>query len=247
MQDIRKLVRPYQTILISVAMILSSLAGLLLGVFPLLQKTLAMEKETRAAVSEVSVLRAKQTLMDSMDGETLRADVLTLTSAVPADKSLSTLFGGVDAAAAVSGVAVTDLTLAKPGSLATESAKKLNAAEKEVGANILPFTLAIAGTHDQIRAFLETISSIRRFFRVRSVEESFEQPDTVEAHVSLDVFYAPMPTTIGSVGAPISALTEKETELIGRVAALQLIAAPQEVAEGVTPTAGGGKIDPFSP
>ncbi len=245
MQNIQTLLKPYQSLIVAAITVLFAAAGILIGVVPLGKKALELQKENVAAAREIATLRAKNEILSSVDEETLRTSLLTLAAAVPPEKSLATLFDGIDAVTATTGVSVTSLTLARAGSLATESAKKITADEKEAGASILPFSLTVEGSFDQVRQFLATIVSIRRFFRIRSVELSINDVALVIAHVNMDTFYSPLPTSIGSVGTTITTLTEQESETIAKTSAIQLVSSrPTEV---VAPSEGAGKADLFSP
>ncbi len=235
----------YQTLIGSVVTILFALGGFFFGVVPVAKKSLDLQKQNTAIDREIAALRKKNDILASVDQETLQNNLLTLVSAVPPDKSLATLFDGIDAVTAAAGVSVTNLTLTRAGSLATESAKKITADEKGVGASILPFALTIEGSFDQVRQFLSTIVSIRRFFRIRSVELSVSDAAALVAHVNLDTFYTPMPTVIGGVAASITGLTDQESETIAQTGAIQLVSSvPTAVAASAS---GAGKSDLFTP
>jgi hypothetical protein len=155
----------------------------------------------------------------------------------------------LDGLTAKTGVSVGDFSLSKLGSLATDSAQRLNADEQAVGSNILPFTISVEGTFDQLRAFFTAGISVRRLFRFRTFDVSFvkigtESANVVSANVAMDTFYSPLPSTIGSVSQPVTALTGTDTDLIAKVAAMQLLVTTS--APMPPPTGGAGKSDPFS-
>ena len=177
----------------------------------------------------------------------LLADLVT---AVPADQSLTSLFSTMDGLASEIGITVTELTLAKPGPLATESARRQSKEEKEIGTNLLPFTATIVGNYDQIREFLARAVKVRRFFRVRGFTLSLVDPTNVSVRMNMDAFYAPYLTVIGGVDTKIEALTETDERTIATVANLPLVGNP---LLSLPPGEQGGdvpivpKANPFAP
>lgn len=248
--QLKKLFHEYQGLIVSIGILIVCGSGLLLGVVPLIQKTIDLNTESRTLSAEVDLLNNKVSVLQSIDENAMRRDLQTLLSAVPSDKSLSTLLATVDGLTSQTGISVDGFSLSKPGSLATESAKRLSADEQAVGSNILPFTVSIAGSFDQIRTFFASSVSVRRLFRIRTFDVSFlkagtESANMVSARVAMDAFYSPLPSVIGPVSEPLTALTSTDIDLIAKVAAMQPLAQTSSLALP-PPTAGAGKADPFS-
>ncbi len=250
--QLTKILRQYRDLIISIGVILVSLLGLVVGVVPLVQKTIALNKEYRALSQEVDVLRNKVSVLQSIDESAMKKDLQELLYAVPSDKSLSTLLGTIDSLTAKTGVSAGNFSLSKLGSLATSSAQRLTTDEKTVGSNIVPFTMNISGTLDQIRGFLATSISVRRLFRIRSFAVSFVRTDTestgsaimTSAHMAMDAFYSPLPTSIGSIGQQLSDLSGEEKDLVSKVAGIPLLV---PLFPALPPAAlGPAKTDPFS-
>ena len=223
-----------------------------MGVVPILQKTIAMNNEISSLSADVDVLKNKVSVLESIDEVSMRSNVQTLLSAVPSDASLPTLLGTLDGLVAKTGVASGNFTLAKLGDLATGSAQRLSADENTVGGNILPFTLNISGTFDQLRGFLALSVSVRRIIRVRTFNLLFLAPtaeasasaNTSSANLEMDAFYSPLPTTIGSVSQPLTALTSADDALIATISGMQLLGVS---STPLPPSSlGPAKPDPFS-
>lgn len=250
--QLNKLFRQYRELIISIGVILVSILGFVLGVVPLVKKTMVLNTEYRTLSQEVDVLREKASVLQSIDEGTMKTDLQALLFAVPSDKSISSLLGTIDSLTAKTGVTPGTVSLAKLGSLATASAQRLNVEEKTVGSNIVPFTMSISGTLDQTRTFLATSVSVRRVFRIRSFDVSFMKTDTVSTasatmvstHLSMDAFYSPLPTSIGSVSQPLTPLTGADTDLIEKVVRIPLLVPPSIPLP--PPSAGPAKLDPFS-
>lgn len=249
---LNKLFREYQGLIISVGVLIISGLGFLFGVVPLVKKTIELNKESRALSQEVDVLKNKVSVLQSIDEGAMKNDLQALLSAVPSDKSLSSLLGTLDSVTAKTGVSAGNFSLSKLGSLATASSQRLNIDEKTVGSNIVPFTMNISGTLDQVRDFLATSVSVRRLLRIRSFEVSFVKTDTestgsaigASAHMAMDAFYSPLPTSIGSIGQPLSDLTGEERDLVSKVVGMPLFVPPSSPLP--PPALGPAKSDPFS-
>ncbi|MCX6792342.1 MAG: hypothetical protein NT149_04900 [Candidatus Gottesmanbacteria bacterium] len=250
--QLNKLFHNYLGLIVSVGILIVSGLGILLGVVPILQKTIDMNTQFNSLSAEVDILKNKVSVFESIDEVSMRSNVQTLLSAVPSDKSLPTLLGTLDGLTAKTGVASGNFSLAKLGSLATESAQRLSADEQDVGGNILPFTIDITGSLDQIRGFLAASVSVRRLLRIRTFDVSFlktapessESANLVSATLGMDTFYSPLPTTIGSVSQPLTALTSTDDDVIAKVASMQLLVVPSSPLP--PPSVGPSKPDPFS-
>jgi Tfp pilus assembly protein PilO len=247
--QLKKIFREYQGLIVSIGILIVSGLGFVLGVVPLLQNTITMNNEFNTLSAEVDVLKNKVSVLETIDEDTMKSNLQTLLSAVPSDKSLSTLLGTVDGLTAQTGVSVDNFSLSRLGSLATDSAQRLNADEQAVGSNILPFKISIAGSFDQVRAFFAAAVSVRRLVRIRTFDASFLKTGTVSANmvsanVTMDAFYSPLASTIGSVRQPVTALSDTDNELIAKVAAMQLLVQPSSTLP--PPSAGAAKSDPFS-
>lgn len=247
--QLKKIFRDYQGLIVSIGILLICGFGFVLGVVPLAQKAIDQNREFNTLSAEVNILKNKVSVLETLDEETIRNTLQTLLSAVPSDKSLSTLLGTVDGLAAQTGISVDTFSLSKLGGLSTASAERLSADEQGAGSNILPFTISIAGTLDQMRAFLTASISVRRLFRIRTLDVSFLKTGTVSAsmvsaNMAMDAFYSPLPSTIGSVNQPLTALTNTDDDLIAKVAAMKLLVQPSSTLP--PPAAGAAKSDPFS-
>lgn len=231
--------------LLAVAVILLSLAGLFFGVVPLGQRVLSLWNQQSVLAREITTLTGKSAILQSLNESTLRNNLQILTSAVPVDKSIGTIFATLDQVSGID-VAIKDFQLMNPGSISTSSAKKLSADETKIGSNILPFSVTVTGNYNSIRTFLSDITAVRRLFRLRAVDVTFTGFG-VDTRLSLDAFYFPYPKTVGAVASPITALTDKEETTISMVSSLPLRSSLTFVVGTASAVPTTGKSDPFSP
>lgn len=247
LMQLKKLLKNYRKLIVGIGIILVSLAGFFFGIVPLGLQSVDLQNSIVQLSSDIAVLQQKRAILQSLDEETLRGQLLTLTSVVPPDKSLFSLFQTVDGVTSEVGVSVVDFSLVKPGSLATESAARMTAEESSVGVNLLPLSLTINGSYEQMATFLTTAVNVRRLLRIRSFDLSFENPDVISGQLNMDAAYTPLPARVGAVTDAISLLGEKEEQTISKAAAMPLM-----VRQSLTTVPSSdqgetaGKDDPFS-
>lgn len=250
MREIRRFLKLYQRFVVSAAVLVFVFLGFALGVVPAAQKVLTLGDEVSALNDQTQNLRTKAAILTAIDEATYKKFLADLVTAVPADQSLTSLFSTMDGLAEETGITLTGLSLVTPGALATESARRQSAQEKEIGTNLLPFTVTIAGSYDQIREFLARAVKVRRFFRVRGFELSLIDPTNVSVRMQMDAFYAPYLTVIGGVDTKVEALNEKDEQVIATVANLpvvgnSLLSSPASQQAGEVPAV--PKDNPFAP
>ncbi len=245
MRAFRKFLRLNQGIIIPAVMLLFSVFVSILVLYPVSQQTWDLIQDVNTERTEIVGLQTKLNQLQALDEETLRQQLRLLTSAIPTEKSLATLLSTAEVVSANTGATLSDLSLINPGSLATDSAKRQTSEEKTFGAALLPFSVVLTGSEQQIRNYLSTSINVRRLLRIKQFTVVFSGDGNARSNVSLDALYAGLPTNLGDVKQPIVPLTEKDEQLLDKLAAQpnysQELLAPPAAAEQPF------KADPFSP
>lgn len=241
---LRRFLRIYQGFVVSGVILLFTTVAVIFAVLPGVRATLDIYKSLKQIEKEVQALTGKRAFLESLSEDDIAKRLIMLLSFVPQDKSVSTIFSTADGLANQSGVSITDMLLANPGSLATGAATRQTAAEKKIGASTLPFSLTASGTYDQIRAFVGEINKIRRFFDVTNFDLSISGTGVTQVQFSLVAFYQPLPTKVGKVEAPLPGLSQKEEEALVKVALYPDVS--QLSLEPLTPSLSEGRRDPFA-
>lgn len=235
----KRFIYKYREFIGPTVLIIVSILGLLVGVIPAGQSVISNYLVMKTLSNQVNILQNKAHILETMDETLVRSQLQGLLDAIPSDKSPGTLLLTAEGAAAQSSMAVSDIALVAPGSLATESAVIQSAQEKKLGSTLLPFTMTLEGTLLQFRSFLEIAQSVRRLLRVNSFSLNFT-PQGTKALVTMQAFYAPFPVVIGSVDTPLVDFTDKEKESLASV--LQI----PEMISAVSTQPTTGKENPFS-
>lgn len=248
MRIIRRFIRQYQSFIISACILLFCIVAFFIGVLPGIQKTRKLIAETGSLRKTVATLTEKQRVLSELDITMLTEHASAAISAVPADKALGSLFSTIDALTTRENVTVTAVSLGSVGAVATNSAEKLSVEEKKIGVNIIPFSIIIEGPIDRVRNVVDSAVKIRRFFRVKSFDLSFDTKSGVtRSTLSMDAYYVPDPIQISKVTDALIPLTTEELETLEKVAQFPLLTAETTVPEKASVQTEPVTIDPFSP
>lgn len=241
--QMKKLLQQYRLFIIMGVSILLSAGGFLFGVVPFARNVIAMQQSLRQMSQDIAALRQKTSVLSGLDETTLRNNLATLSSAVPADKSLETILSTIDGVSRETGVLLKDFQIVNVGSLSTESAKKRTKYEADIGSSVLDVLVTVDGSYPQVQEFLASVGSVRRLFHIVTFNLS-RSATTVGARITLRAFYTPYPSSVGSVLAPIADLSDEQQKVISQVSNMRLMSTATIVGEpGQEPV--GVKSDPF--
>lgn len=243
---VRRFFKTYKGMVASVGILLLSVVGVVYGILPASERMVELVERRRNLLQEVQVLNSKLAVLESADESTLRNSLLTLLSAIPADKSIPSIFTSVEQTALVSGVSIDTMTIGNPGSLATESAQKQSNEEKKLGSGIIAFAVSVNGTPGQIRDFLDQTVRVRRFLRVRYADLSFFSGTNASLRAGLDTFWTPFPVSLGETASPVQQLTQSEEILMKTISALPDFST-QDAGSASASTTFPLSRDPFAP
>ena len=243
---IDKFFRTYQEFFVSGALIVIVIVGTIFGIFPMIQKILSIREDSVALSDSVQKLQSKETILENINDQTYQTELAALVSAVPTDKSLPTLFSTIDAVSASTGVIVAELSLDRPGTLASGSADKQTAEEKKIGTSLIPFSISVKGNYLQIHDFIAQVINIRRFFRVRNFNISFRDPDNITVRLGMDAFYAPLESIATTIESPIDPFSADETHIITTIENMRQPGALSSTISEPTAQSESTRSDPFS-
>ena len=241
---LRRFLRIYQGFVVSGAILLFGTVAFAFAVLPGIRATRDLYENLKDIKKEVQALSGKLTFLQSVSEDDIRDRLMIMLSAVPAEKSVPTIFSTVEGFAKQTGVSIAEMSLLSPGSLSTGAATRQSAAEKKIGASTLPFTLNASGTYDEIRAFVGQINKIRRIFDVTSFDISTTSTGDTTVRLSLTVFYQSIEEKVGSIKSPVVALTTKEEEVFMKVS--QYPDVSRTFLEAPAADFSGGKRNPFA-
>lgn len=245
MTNVRIILKTYQNSIISGAILLFCCIGLFAGVIPSVQKVWDIYSRIQELSHESEMLSTKLSNLNMQDEPSLRQQLAALISAVPTDKSLPTVFSTVEGVAAQAGVSIVSMSLSGDTALASGSAKKQTAQEKQIGARTIPFSVTIEGPLSSIQQFITLAPKVRRLLRIRTFAISFPENDRpINIALQMDAFYESSPTNLGKAGSLLPTLTDAEESIINTVSQLPL--ANTAEIELPPPLIGPAKTNPFA-
>ncbi len=243
----KKLLQTYEHLIISGVILIICVAGFVFGIIPSALKIADELGQLSTLTQERDGLKQKLSYLQSLDESTLRDQLLTALSAVPADKSIPTVFNTVESLAAQSGVSVDKMQVSAGGYIATASATKQTPVERQLGTRLVPFTVTIVGTFTGIEQFISEAPTIRRILRIRTFAISFPKTtNTISVVLNMDAFYEPFPTTLGVAAEAVTPLTDAEQVTLEKIANLTLLT-DQTSAILPSPVTEKAKDNPFAP
>lgn len=243
MKDVQKLFVLYQKSIVSVAIILFAIIALFAGVIPSFKTTITLYNDNKTLEKEVSALLEKTDVLLSMSEEDLRSKLTIETSAIPSEKQIPSLLESIEAVVSRSHVSLEDMALDSSQTISSDSAKRQEKQDKSIGVPLVSFTLTVKGTYQDLRSFLHELVSVRRFFRVRFLDISFQNEIAGQMRVGADAFYYALPTTIPAVAAKLSLLSNEDEDLLRKISVIPWVA--QTVSAPLSPTVYEPKINPF--
>jgi hypothetical protein len=249
MRLVRRIIRLYQSFIISGTIVLFCLIAIFVGIIPGAQKIYRMVTGMYEQMKTVQKLREKINILNSLDTQLLESYAAAAITAVPADKSLGTIFSTIDGLTTQEGVAVGGISLSSIGAVATEAAQKQTKDEQQIGVNIVPFSIIVVGPIEQVRNVVEKAVKIRRLFRIRNFDLSFDNSSgTTKSTIQMDAYYVPLPKNLGKMTDVLKPLSDEEVTIVEKISALPLVTRDAPVStESTQMQTGPRSMDPFSP
>ena len=212
---------------------LSAVVGILLIALVIAPQALIFFSNRSALESHlerIDFLGQKIEKLNSLNESDLKKKTEIMLTVLPENKDYSNTLGLIQSIVGNSGFVITNFQI---GSAFT------NSATGSFGFNI---KIEVAGQRESFKSFLEGIENSNQILKVSSIEINEQKAQNrMESIVSIDVFYANLPKTIGAINATLPEITEKDQQLINKY---------QKLGNSLTPVSTvaaslKGKLDPF--
>lgn len=223
----------YKLLIFPLVVALSSLILILLVILPQTIKLLINQRVGNDLLSRSENLEVKaETLASINEGELLQNLGYAL-NVYPQDRDLANVVGQVQIIAARTGFNIVSLNLGG-GPLTPPKG----------GAQSFNVTLQLTGSKALLPLLLSELENAPRLMRVSSLEISsiaIAGGSGIQVSLGIDVLYSVAPPEFGTVDSPLPQLSEKEQELLVRLAKV----GSQRVGTGQVISAPRGKANPF--
>ncbi len=200
-------------------------------IFPQFLSLISAHTAAGELSSKAKFLEVKAQALQNYNEEDLSSKVSYALSAYPEDKDYANALSALQGIASKWGFVITAFALS-------------GGEVKIKGAQSYVIKLDITGSRALLPSFLNEIEISNRLMRVNGLEvSSGRDTAAVESSLTILAFYAPVPTTFGSVDSPLPTLSSEEEEIITKLSSNAPVQLPsEEPQEVIIPT---GKANPF--
>ena len=212
---IRRFIRLHKPLVAHSILLFIGVIGLFTALVPSVQKSIMLVRDLQTMNKEIGSIQKKVTTLSLLDEGGLEKSAHDVLSAVPADKSVSTLLSTVEALAGKNNLYISDMSVEGIGTLATGSGTQPTQPE----GNSLSETITLQGELIQLRNFLSDCVRVRRLMRVKNMEiTSLPKSTLITAKITLEFFYLPFPATLGKASDPLEPFSQKELGVLAKLA-----------------------------
>ena len=228
-QEILKFYQAYRLYIFPLVVAFSSLILIIFVIYPQTVKLISDQQVAKETESKSTLLEVKAQELEEYDSADLKQKVDIALGAYPADKDFISAMGILQDIIAKSGFNVVAMSLGTP--LATPNAQGYNLKVEIVGLQTLLLTL------------LSNIENSPRLMRISNIQAIGGKDSQATAiSFNIDVLYAAAPEGFGSVDSPLPSLSEKDEEIIIKLARTSSTFGPAQVSVSPGPR---GKANPF--
>lgn len=220
----------YRFYVFPIIVILSCFILIVFIIYPQIINLISNARLEKQLKERQGVLEAKAQVLESINEQDLSIKVNSVLTAYPAEKDFASVVGLLQQLASQSGFSLTTLSLGHSSSA------------KYAGSQSYNVKLEILGPKSLLTGFIDSIEESPRIMRVGTLElTTTRDTNVVNSILEIEVLFASLPATFGTVDSPLPQLTTKDEELIAKLAASALSQAPtQPVTLGPR-----GKTNPF--
>ena len=170
----------------------------------------------------------KAKILESYDKDDLRVNVGHALAAYPIERDFSNVFGLLQNLTSQSGYSLIAITLGGGSGKSGDSQTFL-------------LKLEVIGSLSSTKNLISTLEDSPRIMRMNSMETTVGiDPNLVSTFLNLDVLYSSIPEVFGSIDSPLPELSQKDEELLARLAKAAPQTQPQIIQLGPR-----GKANPF--
>ncbi len=215
-----------------IAVAISSLILIVFVIYPQAAKLIMNQQLQGDIFNKFQFIEAKVQALESYNSEDLNQQVEYAISAYPANKDYVNALALLQNMTTQAGFSTTSMSL--------EASALTPQPNKAESFNI---KMDLVGQVNSLPSLLSAIENSPRIMRVGSVEViSGKDAQSTTISLVVDVLYASTPTGVGSIDSPLPVLSEKEQEVIAKLAVSGIRISGPQIAPVLGPR---GKANPF--
>lgn len=218
-----KLFLQYKIFIYPVAVVAAALILVVFVIVPQLQGFFSGQVILNSARIRLDNLDAKASTLQNLDQKAYQDKLSAVFYSLPVDKDLDVIIGVFRNLTNSAGMIL--------------SALQIGASSE--GGNSYSVTAEVIGPANNLSSLLDVIDNSPRVMKFLSLETNLVGSDLVNATIVVNVFYAPVAKSLGSVDALLPELTEKDQAILKSLTVSGSITSQEQV---VLPS---GKTNPF--
>ena len=230
-ETILKFYSSYKLFIFPAVVALSSLILIVLVILPQTLKLITNQKVGEDLLNKSQSLEVKAQTLESINEEDLSRNVRYALAVFPSDKDFGNVVGLIQKITSQTGFNIVSLNLG--GNTAAKA-----------GTQSFNVTLQLTGSRALLPSLLSALENAPRLMRVGSLEISSVAGGGAQVSLGLDVLYSPAPAEFGTVDSPLPKLSQKDEELLVRLARVGSQSVSGGASSGFVSTP-RGKVNPF--
>lgn len=227
-QGLSKFYSNYQLYIFPIIIIISCLILIIFIIFPQTAKLISNSRLEKEIKNKSQALEAKASVLESYDEKDLSNKVDISLYSYPAERDFASVLGLLQQLTIQSGFNI--LTLSLGGGIGN---KYGNSESYSVKAEVL-------GPKTTFTNLINSIENSNRIMRISSIDITTSKDNgVIDTVLGIEVLYSSLPSSFGTVDSPLPQLSEKDEELITKLARVpQAIQTPSSLVPR-------GKANPF--
>lgn len=229
--ELNKFYNQYKLYLFPIVTTIGSLI-LVIFIFNQVSGWLGGAQNQAVLLSRFKILDAKAVELQSLDEVDLSQKLKLALSVFPEDKDFANIIGLLQEIAYQKGFTIASLQVGQ--------------GREEQGSSGFNVRLELSGNKAALGDLLKGVENASRLMRVNSLDLSISSGDNINTMLTINVLYAPIPKTIGSVDAPLPVLSAKDQQVLATLASqvgLPQVTGPSQPP--ITTLPPRGKENPF--
>lgn len=229
-ETITKFYSDFKLYIFPVVILLSSLFLIVFAIYPQTIKLIDNQKLAENLVSKSKFLETKVVALEDFNEEELSQKVGFALASLPAEKDFGNIFDLLQRLISRSGFSISSISLGSSGS------KMGNSESYEV-------KLEVKGAKAMFPILLSNLEDSPRLIRINTIDVASRQASQgLEASLVIGVLYSPVSQNFGTTDSPVPRLSQKDEELLARLAADRSVPVSQAPR---SPATSRGKSNPF--
>lgn len=197
----------YRIFIFPVAVICSSIILIVLVIYPQISKLLANRTEYAEVLKKSQFLEVKAQELSSIDDNEVKRKLNIALMALPPEKDYAEVIG------------LMQVLVGKYGFILDSIRVGTNSTEKTGGGEGFTIDLEIQGPKSNLKSLLNTLEDTSRVIKMQKIDVSAGgvASGVNKINLVLNIYYAALPSNLGSSDLPVPKLTDEENTLINNI------------------------------